>query len=89
MTETISTPVRRIDAVDKLTGRAKYLSDYLFDGLLYARLLRSDRPRARILEIRVPDLPEGYFYIGAKDIPKGGKNRIPIIRDDWPVFAEG
>jgi len=89
MAESISTPVRRVDAVEKLTGQAKYLSDYLFDGLLHARLLRSDRPRARILDISVPELPEGYFYIDARDIPKGGKNRIPIIRDDWPVFAEG
>ena len=89
MTETISTPVRRIDAVEKLTGRVRYIADYVFEGILYARLLRSDRPRARILEVAVPDLPSGYDYIDAGDIPAGGRNGIPIIRDDWRVFAEG
>ncbi len=85
----ISDPIRRVDAVGKLTGRARYISDYRFDGLLYARLLRSDRPRARILEVTVPELPDGYFYIDARDIPEGGKNRIPMIKEDWRVFAEG
>ncbi len=89
MTENISRPVRRVDAVEKLAGRARYISDYTFEGLLYARLLRSDRPRARILGITVPPLPEGYVYIDARDIPEGGKNRIPMIKDDWRVFAEG
>jgi CO/xanthine dehydrogenase Mo-binding subunit len=89
MTENISAPVRRVDAIEKLTGRARYISDYTFAGLLHARMLRSDHPRARILDISVPELPEGYFYIDAKDIPKGGKNRISMIKDDWRVFAEG
>ena len=89
MTENISRPVRRIDAVDKLSGHARYISDFDFEGLLHARLLRSDRPRARIVDIAVPELPEGYFYIDDRDIPKGGKNRIHMIKEDWPVFAEG
>ena len=87
MTENISRPVRRIDAVEKLAGQARYVSDYTFEGLLHARLLRSDRPRARIVDIAVPELPEGYFYIDDRDIPKGGKNRIHMIKEDWPVFG--
>ena len=88
MGKKISDPVRRVDAVEKLTGRARYVADYAFEGLLYARLLRSDRPRARILDVTVPELPEGYFFIDASDIPAGGKNSIHMIKDDWRVFAE-
>ncbi|RTZ91030.1 MAG: aldehyde oxidase, partial [Deltaproteobacteria bacterium] len=89
MGEPISTPVRRIDAVDKASGRARYIADYDFKGLLYARLLRSERPRAVITGISKPEFPEGYYYIDARDIPKDGKNRIRMIKEDWPVFAEG
>ena len=83
----ISAPVRRVDAMEKLTGKARYISDYPFEGLLHARLLRSDRPRAKILGIEVPDLPAGYSYVDARDIPAGGRNGIRMITDDWPVFA--
>jgi len=84
----ISDPVRRADAIEKLTGKARYISDFEFETLLFARVLRSDRPRARILEISVPELPDGYYYIDARDIPEGGRNNIQMIKDDWPVFAE-
>jgi len=85
----IGTPVRRLDALDKASGRAKYIADMQFDGLLYARMIRSSRARARLLHVAVPDLPEGYYYISSKDIPEGGENRLYMITNDWRVFAEG
>jgi CO/xanthine dehydrogenase Mo-binding subunit len=85
----IGTPVRRLDALDKASGRAKYIADMQFDGLLYARMIRSSRARARLLHVAVPDLPEGYYYISSKDIPEGGENRLFMITNDWRVFAEG
>ncbi len=89
MVEKISKPVRRIDAVDKASGRARYISDYDFPGHLTARLLRSDRPRAVITGISKPTFPKGYTYIDAQDIPQNGKNNIRMIKEDWRVFAEG
>lgn len=89
MSEKISTSVRRVDAVSKASGKAMYISDYEFDGLLYARVLRSEKPRAVITSISVPELPDGYYYIDAKDIPENGKNNIHMIKEDWHVFADG
>lgn len=89
MSGNISIPVRRVDAAAKSSGEAKYLSDLEFPGLLYAKALRSERARAKIVSISVPDLPEGYFYIDRNDVPASGVNRILMIKEDWPVFADG
>jgi CO/xanthine dehydrogenase Mo-binding subunit len=41
------------DLVAKVTGKAKYAEDYKADGMLYARLLLSPLPHARIRNIDV------------------------------------
>ncbi len=41
----------RLDAADKLTGRARYASDYRAPGMLYGKIVRSDRQHARIISI--------------------------------------
>lgn len=89
MKSTINTPVKRVDAAAKSSGEAKYLSDLDFPGLLYAKVLRSERARAKILDIAVPELPEGYYYIDKHDIPSEGANQVLMIKEDWPVFADG
>lgn len=43
--------VPRIDAIDKVTGRAKYGTDIKMEGMLYAKLLRSPYPHARVVRI--------------------------------------
>ena len=47
----IGKSVQRIDALDKVTGRAKYGIDLRVDGMLYAKLLRSPYPHARVTSI--------------------------------------
>lgn len=42
---------RRLDADDKVTGRARYATDRTFPGLLHGKIVRSDRPHARIVRI--------------------------------------
>lgn len=84
----ISTPIQRVDAKAKTGGSARYLADIPFEGLLYAKAVRSERARAKIKSIKVPKLPDGYYYVDARDIPAGGKNKIDMIKDDWPVFAD-
>jgi CO/xanthine dehydrogenase Mo-binding subunit len=81
-------PVPRVDAALKASGRALYLDDIRVDGMLYARMVRSTRPRARILAVRHPALPDGYAMIDARHVPAGGTNGILMIKDDWPVFAD-
>ena len=44
-----STP--RIDAADRCSGKAKYTGDVTMPGMLYARVLRSPHPHARIIRI--------------------------------------
>ena len=36
----------------------------------------------------MPELPEGYYFISAKDIPAQGKNELWMIAKDWRCFAE-
>jgi CO/xanthine dehydrogenase Mo-binding subunit len=42
---------RRLDAGEKVTGRARYASDLVLPGMLYGKIVRSDRPHARIVAI--------------------------------------
>lgn len=84
----ISKSVRRIDAIEKCEGKAKYVSDYDFDDCLWARMIRSSVPRGIIKKINLPDLPDGYSFISYKDIPQGGNNYLNIIDKDWKCFAE-
>lgn len=50
---TLGHPTPRIDAVERVTGRARYTRDIDLPGLLYARILRSPHPHARIRAIDV------------------------------------
>lgn len=84
----ISAPVPRHDAAPKAEGRAAYLADLKFDGQLHARVIAATCPRGRVRAIRWPEMPAGYATVDARDIPAGGANRILMIKDDWPVFAD-
>jgi CO/xanthine dehydrogenase Mo-binding subunit len=47
----IGKPVPKVDVPDKLQGKAFYAEDMSFPGMMYLKVLRSDRPHARILKI--------------------------------------
>jgi 4-hydroxybenzoyl-CoA reductase alpha subunit len=47
----VGTRYGRIDGKDKATGRAKYINDLKFPGMLYGKILHSPYPHARILHI--------------------------------------
>jgi 4-hydroxybenzoyl-CoA reductase alpha subunit len=47
----VGTRYGRIDGKDKATGRAKYIQDLKFSGMLYGKILRSPNPHAQILHI--------------------------------------
>ena len=80
--------VVRVDAKEKARGEARYVCDLNFPGMLYAYMVRSTAARGKILNIRVPELPEGYYFISAKDIPEGGRNELWMITKDYRCFAE-
>ena len=43
--------VQRIDAIEKVTGRAKYTYDVSPPGMLYGRILRSPHPHAKVMNV--------------------------------------
>jgi CO/xanthine dehydrogenase Mo-binding subunit len=51
--KTIGHPVPRIDAVERVTGKATYTRDVQLPGMLYAQVLRSPHPHAQIKSIDV------------------------------------
>ncbi len=51
--DTVGRNVPRIDAYERVTGRANYTRDVRLPGMLYARVLRSPHPHARIRGIDV------------------------------------
>lgn len=85
----ISDRISRVDAVDKASGKVKYVCDYRLKDMNWARMVRSSIPRGTIDEIHLPSLPEGYYFITAKDIPPEGMNAVHMIKDDWRCFASG
>ncbi len=57
------------DVIGKVTGRIKYAEDYAREGMVYARLLTSPIPHARVLEIDASEAlaMEGVFGILTAD----------------------
>lgn len=83
--QTISRPVVKKDHPAKMSGQSLYVADYAGEGILTGKLLRSTLAKARIRQVDVPPLPEGYFYVDRLDIP--GENKVNIVKDDTPVYA--
>jgi len=47
----VGTSVRRVDALEKVTGRARYVTDLDRPGMLHAKILRSPYAHARVVRI--------------------------------------
>jgi CO/xanthine dehydrogenase Mo-binding subunit len=86
MSHSISTTVRRKDAVAKASGSTEYLSDQFLHSPFHAKCYYTSIPRGIIISRTLPELPEDYYIIGVDDIP--GKNSLHMIIEDWPVFAD-
>jgi len=85
----ISRSVPPIDVREKVTGEAKYTDDYVFEGMLIARTLRSPYPHARILSIdtsQAAALPGVAALLTHKDVP--GENLHGLVYRDWPVLCD-
>src|ERR1700740_2558207 len=86
-TRVIGKSVPRKEGREKVTGRAKYVDDLKFPGMIFGVTLRSPVPRGRILGIHFESgIPwEEFTVVTAKDIP--GKNCIALLIDDQPCLA--
>jgi CO/xanthine dehydrogenase Mo-binding subunit len=80
--------IPKIDSMDKVLGTARYADDLEFPGMLYAKLLRTKYPHAKILRLdtnRAERLPGVKAAITAKDVPF---NTFGYNFKDQVVFAQ-
>ncbi len=70
-------------------GRAKYLDDLQFPGMLYGATIRSPIARGRILNIAFTgNVPwDEFTVVTAQGIP--GENAVALILNDQPFLADG
>jgi CO/xanthine dehydrogenase Mo-binding subunit len=88
--EKIGATFPRLDAVDKVRGDARFVDDLAFPGMVYAKVIRSSVPHARIRRVdltRVNPHPHVVSTVTAEDIP--GENVVHVIYDDQPALADG
>jgi CO/xanthine dehydrogenase Mo-binding subunit len=77
----IGKPARRVDAVEKVTGRAKYAGDRKLPGMLHARCLRAEIPHARIVRLDVSPalaVPGVCAVITSDDYFENGLYGFPV-----------
>ena len=77
--------VPRVDGIEKVTGKAKFLGDLMVPGMLHGKILRSSYPHARILSIdtsKAEALPGVVAVLTAADL---GEN-VPTY-NGRPVIA--
>lgn len=78
--------IKRIEAMDKVNGKAIYPQDIYFENMLYGKTLRSSKPHAYI-EVDISDASEidGVIKIfTAKDLPY---NHHGVVFKDHEVFC--
>jgi len=83
----VNKSVKRVDAYEKVTGKAKFAADLFFPNMLYGKVLRSKYPHARIVKI---DIEKALAYPGveaiitAEDVPN---NKFGVIIQNQQVLA--
>ncbi len=80
--------VTRPDAVEKVTGQAKFSDDLKFDGMLYAAVKRAGIPHGflrRLDTSKARALPGVAAVLTAEDIP--GEHNHGLVVYDWPAMV--
>src|ERR1035437_496694 len=82
----IGKPQPKLDGFEKVTGRAKYASDFSLPGMLCVKVLRSPHPHARVVNIdtsKALALPGVKAVLTHKDIAANPRwNPVyPILTD--------
>jgi len=68
----VGQPLRKVDATAKVTGATRFADDLFLPRMLYAKLLRSPHPHARIASIdlsKARDLPGVKAVLMGRDLP--------------------
>lgn len=78
----------RPEAVEKVTGKAIYTDDLVFEGMLYAKVRRAMIPHGFLVKLdisRAKALPGVVAVLTAEDIPAEKNHGLVIY--DWPVMV--
>ncbi len=81
----------RVDAREKVTGKAKYAADYSLPDMLWCKLLRSPYPHARILSIdtsRAASLPGVKAVVTGNDFGGWTWGWMRPTRDEPPLAVD-
>src|SRR5713226_9183050 len=100
----VGKPIPRKEGRQKVTGRALYVDDLSFPGMLHGVTVRSSVPRGRIKSISFPSVQppataggsdrnipwDEFTIVTAKDIRdlKLGENYVALILNDQPYLAD-
>ena len=82
---TVGKRVPKLDAVEKATGRSRYIQDLKLPGMLYGRILYSKYAHARIAKIdvsRARALPGVRAVLTGEDIPD---IKMGVYKDNRPL----
>ena len=83
----ISEPIRRIDALGKVTGETQYPGDINIDGQLWMRVKFSERAHARVIRVdkrEAEALPGVVRVFTSRDVPV---NEYGLVIKDQPVLC--
>ncbi len=86
----VGSPLPKVDAYGKVTGRALYADDILLPRMAYAKLLRSPHPHARILSIDIRKalaLPGVLAVLTGEDLPRK-YGILPSSQDEYALAID-
>ena len=86
----IGRALRKIDAAAKVTGATKFADDLVLPRMLYAKLLRSPHPHARIMRIdtsRAKSLEGVAAVLTGKDVPTPF-GILPVSQDEHALAPD-
>jgi xanthine dehydrogenase molybdenum-binding subunit len=78
----------RQDALQKVSGAARYTDDIKFEGMLQARVRRAGVPHGILQQVdtsRAKALPGVWAVLTAEDLP--GTRTHGIVQSDWPILV--
>ena len=76
----------RTDVRGKVLGTGAYCDDLYLDGMVHASAVRSQYPRAKVLDIdasKALELPGVLAVLTAEDVPN---NKVGHLQQDWDVM---
>jgi len=96
--KTVGKAVPRLEGAEKVTGQTRYAADIDVPDALWAKLLRSPLPHARILKVdssqatQLPgvhavisgaDIPLVLTGLRMKDMPVLARDRVRYVENPW------